>query len=42
LVYIEGSLRTRFWDDQKGRHYITEIYVEHIDLPLRRSEAAPK
>lgn len=28
LVYVEGTLRTRSWDDQQGqKHYMTEVVV---------------
>ena len=32
-IYIEGKLRTRSWDDQAGgKHYVTEIYADNIEL----------
>lgn len=32
-LYVEGRLRYRSYDDQKGqRHFITEIYVENMEL----------
>ena len=32
-LYVEGRLRNRSYDDQKGqRHFITEIYVENMEL----------
>lgn len=33
LVYVEGELRTRVWDDESGtRHYRTEIKIEDMKL----------
>lgn len=33
LVYLEGELRTRVWDDESGnRHYRTEIKLEDMIL----------
>ena len=33
LVYAEGRLRTRTWDDQSGqRHYRTEIIAERVSF----------
>jgi single-strand DNA-binding protein len=33
LVYLEGELRTRVWDDEKGvRHYRTEIKIDDMKL----------
>lgn len=32
-LYIEGKLRTRFWEDKDGnKRYVTEIIAEKIDL----------
>lgn len=32
-IYVEGKLRTRSYDDQKGmRRYITEVYADNIEL----------
>ena len=32
-LYVEGRLRNRSYDDQKGqRHFVTEIYVENMEL----------
>ncbi len=39
-VYVEGKLHTRTWDDDKGKHYITEIYASTITL-LDKVEAKP-
>ena len=33
LVYIEGKLRTRNYDDQSGmKRYITEIFADRVDF----------
>ena len=33
LVYVEGKIRTRNYDDQSGaKRYITEIYAERIEF----------
>ena len=33
LLYVEGKLRTRTWEDQQGnKKYVTEILAEKIDL----------
>ena len=31
-VYVEGKLRTRSWEDDKGRHYITEIEARDLTM----------
>ncbi len=32
-LYVEGSLRTRSYDDQNGvRRYITEVFVESMEM----------
>jgi len=33
LVYIEGKLKTRQWEEDGKPHYITEVKASHI-LPL--------
>ncbi|MGC8916225.1 MAG: single-stranded DNA-binding protein [Thermoanaerobaculum sp.] len=39
-IYVEGSLRTRTYDDEKGnRRYFTEIRAQTIQLLGRREEA---
>ncbi|MDR2234255.1 MAG: single-stranded DNA-binding protein [Tannerella sp.] len=43
LVYVEGKLRTRTYDDQSGaKHYITEVYADRIEFYYtgKRPEAA--
>ena len=38
-LYIEGSLRTRSWDDQNGnKRYTTEIMADTLQLLGRRSD----
>lgn len=33
LVYLEGELRTRVWDDENGtRHYRTEVKIDDMKL----------
>ncbi|MDR2764054.1 MAG: single-stranded DNA-binding protein [Tannerella sp.] len=33
LVYVEGKIRTRNYDDQSGvKHYVTEIYADRIEF----------
>lgn len=37
-LYIEGKLRTRYWEDRAAiKHTITEIYVERFELLGRTS-----
>ena len=32
-VYVEGKIRTRSWDDQRGvKHYATEIQADNIQI----------
>lgn len=38
-IYVEGSIRTRSWDDQNGqKRYTTEIIANTIQLLGRRSD----
>ncbi|WP_400190246.1 single-stranded DNA-binding protein [Hymenobacter sp. B81] len=43
LVYVEGKLKTRHYDDAQGqRHYVTEIIGEQIImLDKKTSDATP-
>lgn len=42
LVYIEGRLQTRHWDDQDGnRHSATEIVANEMIMLDERRESAP-
>ncbi|MEE9277155.1 MAG: single-stranded DNA-binding protein [Dehalococcoidia bacterium] len=41
LVYVEGRLQTRQWEDQEGqRRYTTEVVAQDIQF-LDRAEGAP-
>ena len=38
-LYIEGKLRTRMWEDRNQiKHYVTEVYVDVLELLGRRGE----
>ena len=39
-IYVEGKLHTRTWDDDKGKHYMTEVYANTITL-LDKMESKP-
>jgi len=40
-LYIEGSIRTRSWEDQAGvKKYMTEIFADTIELPGREVDAS--
>jgi single-strand DNA-binding protein len=45
-LYIEGRIKTRSWDDKDGgKHYITEIYADNMEMLARRegqAETAPQ
>lgn len=39
-LYVEGKIRTRSYDDQKGiQRYITEIFVDNMEMLSSRSNA---
>ena len=39
LVYVEGKLRTRSWDDKEGnKRYITEVVADNFTMLGRRSD----
>jgi single-strand DNA-binding protein len=39
-LYIEGSLRTRSWEDEnKGKRFITEVYAETL-TPLGKMKTS--
>ena len=39
LLYIEGRLRTRSWDDQNGvKRYTTEIYGDNMQMLTRKQD----
>ena len=36
LVYVEGELRTRSYDDKQGiKHYVTEVYASELQMLSR-------
>lgn len=40
LVYVEGKLRTRSWDDQNGnKRYTTEVVVDSFKMLEKRDSA---
>lgn len=40
-LYLEGKIRTRSYDDQKGiQRYITEIYVDNMEMLTPKSASA--
>ncbi len=41
-LYVEGSIRTRSYDDQNGvKRYVTEIFVDTMEMLTPRPAAAP-
>jgi len=43
LVYVEGRLRTRSWDDQSGqKRYRTEVIAERVTFLDRRDSSVPE
>ena len=40
-LYVEGKIRTRTWEDNGVRKYITEIFADTIELPKRDGDVAP-
>lgn len=42
-LYVEGSLRTRSYEDQNGlRRYATEVFVENMEMLTLRSQRQPE
>lgn len=42
LVYIEGRLRTRSWDDKDGvKKYVTEVVGENLIMLDKKAEGLP-
>ena len=42
LVYIQGKLRTRSWDDAQGqRHWRTEVVANEVQFLERKPDGAP-
>ena len=38
LVYVEGKLQTRSWEDKEGiKHYITEVIADSFNVLLNRN-----
>lgn len=43
MLYIEGRLRTRSWDDQNGvKRYTTEIYGDTMQMLSRKQDGSEK
>jgi len=43
LIYVEGRVQTRSWDDQEGRkRYTTEVIAQAIRFLGGRGEASPE
>ena len=41
-LYVEGKIRTRSYDDQTGaKRYVTEIYVDSMEMLSPRGTVAP-
>ncbi len=41
-LYVEGKIRTRSYDDQTGaKRYVTEIFVDSMEMLSPRETAAP-
>lgn len=41
LVYVEGKLRTRVWEDQNQiKRYVTEVYVDNLELLGRSNQGS--
>lgn len=41
-LYVEGKIRTRSYDDQTGaKRYVTEIFVDNMEMLTPRSAAQP-
>lgn len=39
-VFIEGKLQTRSWDDDKGKHYMTEIVASSVQFLGKKNDSA--
>jgi len=43
LVYIEGKIQTRQWDDKQGaKRYTTEIVASNMQMLEKKGEQAPE
>lgn len=41
-LYVEGKIRYRFYDDKQGkRRFVTEIYVDNMELLTPKSASTP-
>ena len=42
LIYLEGKLKTRAWDDKEGnKRYTTEIHVDQLQMLERSQDSSP-
>ena len=42
LVYVEGTLRTRSYDDKQGvKRYMTEVYANNVQILDKKGEDRP-
>jgi single-strand DNA-binding protein len=42
LIYVEGKIRSRSWDDKDGnKHYTTEIVVDSMKMLGKRPDSDP-
>ena len=42
LLYVEGKIHTRSYDDRQGiTRYVTEIWVDQMEMFPRKSDTAP-
>lgn len=42
LIYIEGKITTRSWENDGKKHYMTEIVADNIELLGNKSEKTEK
>ena len=42
LIYLEGKLKTRAWDDKDGnKRYTTEVHVDQLQMLERSQDSSP-
>ena len=42
LIYLEGKLKTRAWDDKEGnKRYTTEVHVDQLQMLERSQDSSP-
>ena len=42
MLYVEGKLRTRSWDDKEGnKRYVTEIIADGVQFLEKKQDSAP-